>query len=302
MKHETTASTSREGQALALRYYRDAATRFRRARLQAARYPSAVIGVSIILFFVIVAIFAPLIATHDPRQANVVERLQGSSAEHYLGTDGVGRDLFSRIVHGTRISLKVGFMATAFSLGFGTLFGAIAGYYGGWLDNVIMRAMDIMLVMPSILLAMVIVTILGQSLTNAIIAVSIVYIPQYARILRASVLKVRQLDYVMAAKVIGASDFRILTRTVLPNCIAPLIVQATLGIGAAILDAAGLSFLGLGAEIGEPEWGAMLNENRNFIRRAPLTVTAPGMAIFLIVLAFNLLGDALRDALDPQIN
>ena len=266
------------------------------------RHRSATIGASIILFFVGVAIFAPLIATHDPRQANITERLQGGSALHYLGTDKVGRDIFSRIVYGTRISLKVGLVAMTFSVGFGTLFGAIAGYYGGKLDNVIMRVMDIMLAMPSILLAMVIVTILGQSLTNAIIAVSIVYIPQYARILRAAVLKVRELDYVTASKVIGASDRHILFTTVLPNCLAPLIVQATLGIGAAILDAAGLSFLGLGAEIGEPEWGAMLNENRDLIRRAPLAVTAPGVAIFLIVLGFNLLGDALRDALDPQID
>ena len=266
------------------------------------RHRSATIGASIILFFIIVAIFAPLIATHDPRRANVVERLKEWSPTHYLGTDGVGRDIFSRIVYGTRISLKVGLIAMTFSIGFGTLFGAISGYYGGRLDNLIMRVMDMMLAMPSILLAMVIVTILGQSLTNAIIAVSIVYIPQYARILRATILKVRELDYVVAAKVIGASDNRILLTTVLPNCMAPLIVQATLGIGAAILDAAGLSFLGLGAEIGEPEWGAMLNENRKFIRRAPLTVTAPGIAIFLIVLGFNLLGDALRDALDPQID
>ena len=266
------------------------------------RHRSATIGASIIIFFVIVAIFAPLIATHDPRQANIIERLQGSSASHYLGTDKVGRDIFSRIVYGTRISLKVGLVAMTFSVGFGTFFGAIAGYYGGKLDNMIMRVMDIMLAMPSILLAMVIVTILGQSLTNAIIAVSIVYIPQYARILRAAVLKVRELDYVTASKGIGASDSRILFTTVLPNCLAPLIVQATLGIGAAILDAAGLSFLGLGAEIGEPEWGAMLNENRDLIRRAPLAVTAPGIAIFLIVLGFNLLGDALRDALDPQID
>ncbi|RKU14727.1 peptide ABC transporter permease [Candidatus Poribacteria bacterium] len=266
------------------------------------RHPSATIGASIILFFVIVAILAPLIATHDPMQAEIAKRLKGQSGEHYLGTDGTGRDVFSRIVYGSRISLKVGLIAITFSLGFGTLFGAIAGYFGGWLDNLIMRVMDMMLAMPSILLAMVIVTILGQSLTNAIIAVSIVYIPQYARILRASVLKVRELDYVTAAKVIGASDIRILITTVLPNCLAPLIVQATLGIGAAILDAAGLSFLGLGAEVGEPEWGAMLNENTKHIRKAPLAVTAPGMAIFLIVLGFNLLGDALRDALDPQID
>ena len=216
------------------------------------KHRSATIGASIILFFIVVAIFAPLIATHDPRQANIVERLQGGSASHYLGTDKVGRDIFSRIIYGTRISLKVGLIAMTFSVGFGTLFGAIAGYYGGRLDNLIMRVMDMMLAMPSILLAMVIVTILGQSLTNAIIAVSIVYIPQYARILRASVLKVRELDYVVAAKVIGASNRRILVTTVLPNCLAPLIVQATLGIGAAILDAAGLSFLGLGAESANP--------------------------------------------------
>lgn len=266
------------------------------------RHPSATIGASIILFFIIVALLAPLIATHDPMRTDVVKRLKGQSGEHYLGTDGTGRDVFSRIIYGSRISLKVGLIAMTFSLGFGTLFGAIAGYFGGWLDNLIMRVMDMMLAMPSILLAMVIVTILGQSLTNAIIAVSIVYIPQYARILRASVLKVRELDYVTAAKVIGASDTRILLTTVLPNCIAPLIVQATLGIGAAILDAAGLSFLGLGAEVGVPEWGAMLNENTKYIRKAPLAVTAPGIAIFLIVLGFNLLGDALRDALDPQID
>ncbi|MDE0084164.1 MAG: ABC transporter permease [Candidatus Poribacteria bacterium] len=266
------------------------------------RHRSATIGASIILFFVIVAIFAPLIATHNPMKAEIADRLQGRSGEHYLGTDGTGRDVFSRIVYGSRISLKVGLIAITFSLGLGTLFGAVAGYFGGWLDNVIMRVMDMMLAMPSILLAMVIVTILGQSLTNAIIAVSIVYIPQYARILRASVLKVRELDYVTAAKVIGASDIRILLTTVLPNCLAPLIVQATLGIGAAILDAAGLSFLGLGAEVGVPEWGAMLNENTKYIRKAPLAVTAPGVAIFLIVLGFNLLGDALRDALDPQID
>lgn len=266
------------------------------------RHRSATIGASIILFFIIIAIFAPLIATHDPRHANIAERLKGWSGTYYLGTDGVGRDIFSRVVYGTRISLKVGLISMSFSIGFGVLFGAIAGYYGGRLDNLIMRVMDMMLAMPSILLAMVIVTILGQSLTNAIVAVSIVYIPQYARILRAAVLKVRELDYVVAAKVIGASNSRILLTTVLPNCIAPLIVQATLGIGAAILDAAGLSFLGLGAEIGEPEWGAMLNENRKFIRRSPLAVTAPGIAIFLIVLGFNLLGDALRDALDPQID
>ena len=265
------------------------------------RQKSALIGASILAFFIITAIFAPLIATHDPRDADVTARLKGWSQEHYFGTDKVGRDIFSRIIYGSRISIKVGLVAMSFSISIGALLGVIAGYYGGWLDNTIMRIMDMMLAMPSILLAMVIVTILGQSLTNAIIAVSIVYIPQYARILRASVLTIREQDYVTAAHAIGVSDFRILTRSILPNCLAPLIVQATLGMGAAILDAAGLSFLGLGAEIGEPEWGAMLNENRALIRRAPWTVMTPGIAIFLIVLGFNLLGDALRDVLDPQV-
>ena len=265
------------------------------------RQKSAVIGASILTVFIIIAIFAPLIATHDPRDADVTARLKGWSQDHYFGTDKVGRDIFSRIVYGSRISIKVGLVAMTFSISIGALLGIIAGYYGGWLDSSIMRVMDMMLAMPSILLAMVIVTILGQSLTNAIIAVSIVYIPQYARILRASVLTIREQDYVTAARAIGVSDFRILTRAILPNCLAPLIVQATLGMGAAILDAAGLSFLGLGAEIGEPEWGAMLNENRALIRRAPWTVMTPGIAIFLIVLGFNLLGDALRDVLDPQV-
>ena len=265
------------------------------------RHRSGVIGVTIILCFVLIAILAPLIATHDPREVNVIERLKSWSPEHYFGTDRAGRDIFSRIVYGSQISIKIGLVAMTFSISIGALVGIIAGYYGGWLDNVVMRLMDMMLAMPSILLAMVIITILGQSLTNAIIAVSIVYIPQYARILRASVLKIREEEYVMAARVIGAGDFRILTTAVIPNCLAPLIVQATLGMGAAILDAAGLSFLGLGAEIGEPEWGAMLNENRALIRRAPWTVMTPGAAIFLIVLGFNLLGDALRDVLDPQV-
>ena len=265
------------------------------------RHRSGVIGVSIILCFVLIAILAPLIATHDPREVNVIERLKGWSPEHYFGTDRAGRDIFSRIVYGSQISIKIGLVAMTFSISIGALVGIIAGYYGGWLDNVVMRLMDMMLAMPSILLAMVIITILGQSLTNAIIAVSIVYIPQYARILRASVLKIREEEYVTAARVIGAGDFRILATAVIPNCLAPLIVQATLGMGAAILDAAGLSFLGLGAEIGEPEWGAMLNENRALIRRAPWTVMTPGAAIFLIVLGFNLLGDALRDVLDPQV-
>ena len=275
--------------------------RGRRMIIRLANHKSAVAGASILLFFVIIAIFAPLIATHDPREADVTTRLGGWSTDHYFGTDGVGRDIFSRIIYGSQISLKIGLVAMTLSISAGAMLGILAGYYGGWLDNVIMRVMDMMLPLPSILLAMVIVAILGTSLTNAIIAVSIVYIPQYARILRSSVLKIREQDYVTAARVIGASDFRILWNAILPNCVAPLIVQSTLGMGEAILVAAGLSFLGLGAEVGEPEWGAMLNENRQLIRRAPWTVMTPGIAIFLTVLGFNLLGDALRDVLDPQL-
>ncbi len=275
--------------------------RGRRMIIRLVNHKSAVAGASILLFFVIIAIFAPLIATHDPREADVTTRLAGWSTDHYFGTDGVGRDIFSRIIYGSQISLKIGLVAMTLSISVGAMLGILAGYYGGWLDNAIMRVMDMMLPLPSILLAMVIVAILGTSLTNAIIAVSIVYIPQYARILRASVLKIREQDYVTAARVVGASDFRILWNAILPNCVAPLIVQSTLGMGEAILVAAGLSFLGLGAEVGEPEWGAMLNENRQLIRRAPWTVMTPGIAIFLTVLGFNLLGDALRDVLDPQL-
>ena len=275
--------------------------RGRRMIIRLVNHKSAVAGASILLFFVIIAICAPLIATHDPREADVTTRLEGWSTDHYFGTDGVGRDIFSRIIYGSQISLKIGLVAMTLSISVGAMLGILAGYYGGWLDNVMMRVMDMMFPLPSILLAMVIVAILGTSLTNAIIAVSIVYIPQYARILRASVLKIREQDYVTAARVIGASDFRILWNAILPNCVAPLIVQSTLGMGEAILVAAGLSFLGLGAEVGEPEWGAMLNENRQLIRRAPWTVMTPGIAIFLTVLGFNLLGDALRDVLDPQL-
>ncbi len=275
--------------------------RGRRMIIRLVNHKSAVAGASILLFFVIIAICAPLIATHDPREADVTTRLEGWSTDHYFGTDGVGRDIFSRIIYGSQISLKIGLVAMTLSISVGAMLGILAGSYEGCLDNVIMRVMDMMLPLPSILLAMVIVAILGTSLTNAIIAVSIVYIPQYARILRASVLKIREQDYVTAARVIGASDFRILWNAILPNCVAPLIVQSTLGMGEAILVAAGLSFLGLGAEVGEPEWGAMLNENRQLIRRAPWTVMTPGIAIFLTVLGFNLLGDALRDVLDPQL-
>jgi len=256
-------------------------------------------GIAILFLFVIMAILVPLLATHQPDTGQVSERLRAPSKEHWLGTDRVGKDVYSRLLYGSRISIKIGLVAVVGSVLIGSFFGLVAGYYGGWLDNLLMRGLDVLLALPSILLAIVIVTILGTNLTNTILAVSIVYIPQYARILRSAVLKVKELEFVLAAKAVGASDWHILVVAIIPNCLAPLIVQATLGMGAAILDAAGLSFLGLGAKVGQPEWGLMLRDHFTLIRQAPWTVLAPGGAIFLIVLGFNLLGDALRDILDP---
>ena len=263
------------------------------------RHRSAMFGMAILFLFVIVAILVPLLATHQPDTGQVSERLRAPSKEHWLGTDRVGKDVYSRLLYGSRISIKIGLMAVVGAVLSGSFFGLVAGYYGGWLDNLLMRSLDVLLALPSILLAIVIVTILGTNLTNTILAVSIVYIPQYARILRSAVLKVKELEFVLAAKAVGASDWHILVVAIMPNCLAPLIVQATLGMGAAILDAAGLSCLGLGAKVGQPEWGLMLRDHFTLIRQAPWTVLAPGGAIFFIVLGFNLLGDALRDILDP---
>lgn len=257
-------------------------------------------GMGILFFFICVAVLVPFLATHPPDTGEVSKRLQAPSKEHWLGTDRVGKDVYSRLVYGSRISIKIGLIAVVGSVLIGSFFGLMAGYYGGWVDNVLMRILDMILALPSILLAIVIVTILGANLTNAIVAVSIVYIPQYARILRATVLKIKDLEFVLAAKSVGASDWHIIFVVIVPNCLAPLIVQSTLGMGAAILDAAGLSFLGLGAKVGEPEWGLMLRDHFTLIRQAPWTVLAPGGAIFAIVLGFNLLGDALRDVLDPM--
>ena len=262
---------------------------------------SALVGMVILTVFVLISVSVPLLVTHRPDEADISKRLSPPSKTHWLGTDRVGKDVYSRLLYGSRISIKIGLVAVAGSVLVGSLFGLLAGYYGEWIDNLLMRGMDILLALPSVLLAIVIVTILGASLTNAIVAVSIVYIPQYARILRAAVLKVKELEYVLAARAVGASDWHILLVAVIPNCLAPLIVQATLGMGAAILDAAGLSFLGLGAKVGQPEWGLMLRDHFTLIRQAPWTVLAPGLAIFSMVLGFNLLGDGLRDILDPQV-
>lgn len=217
-----------------------------------------------------------------------------------MGLDSNFRDLFSRVVYGARLSLQIGFVTTGVAVVIGALLGAVAGYLGGWADALIMRAMDVLLAFPSLLLAIAIVSVLGTGLINTLIAVAIVSIPVYARVVRASVLSVKEMDYVLASRALGASDVRILFVRILPNALTPLVVVAALGIATAILDAAGLSFLGLGAQPPTPEWGLMLGEERNSVFNAPHLVFFPGAAIMLTVLGFNLLGDGLRDALDPR--
>ncbi|GGA93128.1 ABC transporter permease [Ornithinibacillus halotolerans] len=268
---------------------------------QLRRNRFAIAGFVIILFFVLIAIFAPLITNHEPNKIVPLDRLQSPSAEHYFGTDDVGRDIFTRIAYGARISLMVGFFAVTGALIFGTLLGIIAGYYGRWVDMLISRIFDIMLAFPSILLAIAIVAILGPSLQNALIAIAIVNIPIFGRLIRSKVVSLREEEFIMAARAQGMKNGRILFHHILPNSVAPIIVQATLSFGTAILEAAALGFLGLGAQPPNPEWGAMLAASRDFIQLAPWTLIFPGVSIMLVVLGFNLVGDGLRDALDPKM-
>ncbi|GAW27688.1 MULTISPECIES: nickel transporter permease [unclassified Carboxydocella] len=262
----------------------------------------ALLGALIVAILLFTALAAPLIAPYDPvHDGSLKERLQPPSAKHWLGTDKLGRDIFSRIVYGARISVEVGVISVGIALIVGTLMGALGGYYGGWLDSILMRIVDIMLAFPSVLLAIAIMAVLGPSLENAMVAIGLVNVPTFARVVRSTVLAVKATEYIEAAKAIGARDARIIFRHILPNCIAPIIVTATLGIGTAILDAAGLSFLGLGAQPPTPEWGAMLADTRDLLLKAPWVAIFPGIAIMLNVLGFNLLGDGLRDALDPRL-
>ena len=264
---------------------------------------------------VIIALTAQWIAPYDPytpligvetitmRQAPCIHLFgcPASRPQHMMGIDGNGRDEFSRLLYGTRLSLMIGFSTVTFAIIIGTILGALAGYLGGWADNVIMRVMDVLLAFPSLLLAIAIVTMLGPGLINALLAIGIVSIPSYARVVRASVLSVREMDFVSATRALGGNSFEILFKRILPNALTPLIVQGTLGIATAILDAAALSFLGLGAQPPTPEWGSMLGAERNQVFTAPHLVFYPGLAIILTVLSFNLLGDGLRDALDPRL-
>ncbi len=274
---------------------------FRDAMRRLFRNKLAITGLVIMGTFLLTAIFAPLIAPYDPIKQELIMRRRPPSQEHALGRDDLGRDILSRIIFGARLSLQVGVVSVGFAIVIGAVIGALSGYAGGWVDNIVMRLMDIMLAFPALLLALAIVTILGPGLMNMLYAIGIVSIPAYARIVRASVLSVKEQDYILAARAIGAPPSRILFRNVFPNTLTPLIVQGTLGIGTAILDAAGLSFLGLGAQPPRPEWGAMLGQGRYAVFTAPHIVLFPGMAIMLTVLGFNLLGDGLRDSLDPKL-
>ncbi len=261
---------------------------------------AAVVGAAFMALFLALAAFAPLAAPYDPIAQDLYNRLAAPSFDHPFGTDDFGRDILSRVIYGTRISLRIGVVCVLIALVAGTAIGLVAGYYGGVIDQILMRLMDLVLAFPSILLAIGIVAVLGPGLENAMIAIGVVAIPQYARLIQASTLTVRESDYVQALRALGAKDLRILGTAILPNCMAPLIVQATLSLATAILDAAGLSFLGLGAQPPTPEWGAMLSGGRELILSAPWVLTYPGIAIFITVLAFNLLGDGLRDAFDPR--
>ena len=268
---------------------------------------SAVFGFFIILILIIFAIFAPWIAPHGPIDQDLAKRLippvwdEGGHISHILGTDDFGRDLFSRIVYGARISIMIGAISVGISLFFGLIMGLFAGYFGKKVDAIIMRVVDIMLSIPAILLAIVIVSILGPSLFNAMIAIGIVGIPTYARIVRASVLGEKEKEYVVASRVNGSSNTRLMFKVILPNCTTPIIVQATMGFASAVLEAAGLSFLGLGAQPPTPEWGAMLADSLQYITTASWMIFYPGLAIFLTVLGFNLVGDGLMDVLDPKL-
>lgn len=261
----------------------------------------AVIGAVVLVVVILAAAFAPDVATHDPTYQDLPARLQRPSSHHWLGTDDLGRDVFSRIVHGGRISLMLGFVSVGIGLTIGGLIGITAAYYGGWWDSGVMRLVEFLQAIPSLLLAIAIVASLGPGITNAMIAIGIGSIPAYARVIRSVVLTIRELEYVQSAKATGATDLRIMARHILPNSLAPIIVQSTLGLASAILTAAGLSFLGLGAQPPSPEWGAMLAQSRAFVRLAPHVVAYPGLIILVTVLSLNLVGDGLRDVLDPRL-
>ena len=277
-------------------------TPFQEKWIRLLRNKGAVVGLGVILLFIVLAIFAPLIAPHDPLEQNIsIRKSPPFTEDHFLGTDELGRDMLSRLIYGARLSMTIGILSVGISMIGGVAIGVVSGYFGGWLDRIVMRLIDIMLAFPYVLLTIVIVAVLGPSLTNAMIAIGISQLPRYVRLVRASVLAEKESDYVLAERSIGTSDLELMFGSILPNSLAPVIVQATLGIGEAILSSAALSFLGLGAQPPTPEWGLMIASSREFVTSAWWIVTLPGLATLLSVLGFNLFGDGLRDVLDPRL-
>ncbi|MEG0384497.1 MAG: ABC transporter permease [Solibacillus sp.] len=262
---------------------------------------AALFGLAIVTFFIIIAFIGPLVAPFGMNDQVLSNRLQPPSAEHWFGTDDLGRDIFSRVLYGARISLTVGFSAVLLSAVMGSFLGIIAGYYGRWIDTIISRIFDIMLAFPSILLAIAVVSILGPSLQNALIAIAIINVPTFGRLIRSRVLMIKQEEYIVAARAIGMKNSRILWNHILPNSMTPVIVQGTLAIATAIIEAAALGFLGLGAVAPQAEWGKMLADARVYFINAPWAMVFPGISIMLTVIGFNLMGDGLRDALDPKM-
>jgi len=271
-----------------------------RQRSRFWRSGRAITGLAILGFLVFAAAFAPWLAPHDPYEQNLQARRQPPSDQHPLGLDELGRDNLSRLLHGARLSLLVGVTSVAIAVTFGGLLGALAGYLGGWLDSAIMSLTDVMQAFPTLLLAIAVIVVLGPGLTNAMIAVAIAAIPTYARLTRMGVLRAKALDYVVAARAIGAPRSRLLWRHILPATLVPILAQATLGVGTAILEVTGLGFLGLAAQPPTPEWGAMISQGRGAVFAAPHIILFPGIAIMLMVLAFNLLGDGLQELLDAH--
>jgi peptide/nickel transport system permease protein len=273
-----------------------------------------IIGLSLVTFMILVAVFAPLIAPYDYQENFIgqpgeerwlppcVSFFGCDGPQHLMGLDGNVRDFFSRVIYAARVSLPLGFTTVLIAIAIGTVIGAIAGYFGGWTDNILMRIMDVVLGFPSLILAIAIVFVLGPGIRNTLLAIAIVTIPQYARVMRASVLSIKEVDYVSASRALGASSWRVLATRVVPNALTPLVVLGTLGVATVILEAAALGFLGLGAQPPTPEWGAMLAAERARIFTAPHLMIFPGLAIMITVLGFNLMGDGLRDALDPTLN
>lgn len=269
--------------------------------LEFRKNKAAVIGMTILLAIIFVAIFADKLAPYDPYEQVYAEALKGPSSEHWFGTDEFGRDIFTRVLYGARVSLLVGVVSVAIACVFGCLLGASSGYFGGIYDAAVMRCMDVLLAIPSLLLNLSIVAALGKSVFNMMLAVGISNIPRYCRIMRASVLQIKNTEYVDAARVTGASHLYIILRHIIPNCLAPIIVQATLSVGSAIIACAGLSFLGVGIPAPIAEWGAMLSNGKDFLRHYAYITIFPGLAIMITVLSLNLMGDGLRDAFDPKL-